>query len=47
MLIKQGYKYNIVLYYAEIIAVSKMRRVHQSGCKLEGTLETFLTYNFS
>jgi len=31
MLIKQGYK-NSVLYYAEIIALSKIKRVHQSGC---------------
>ena len=33
MLIKQHYKYNVVLYYAEIIAVSKTKRVQQSGYK--------------
>ena len=46
MLIKQGYKNNIALYYAEIIAVSKNKRVHQSHFKQEVTLETFLTCIF-
>jgi len=31
MLIKQGNK-NSVLYYAEIVAVSKIKTVHQPGC---------------